>query len=225
MPSWPRSRAYARRTPSRKSAPSSAPRTASTRWLPAKDLARPLSRNRRGAVAERRQDEAERESPERHFVGQRARLEVGGRENHAGRREKARRGRDERGSVEESCREEEQRHEQLDERVANRDGRAAAATAATEKQPGHDRHVVEERDRRPAGGAARARVDDRKPARQPVDAHVREGAHDRARREEEAQEDAVDGVHERLVPARTRPASMTSDAIETAAPARKATGR
>ena len=94
-------------------------------------------------------------------------------------------------------------------------GAPHAAASAAEHEPGHERDVVVESDGGAAGRTARARVDDRGSARQAVDADVRERAHDGARREEEAQEDAIGRVHEGLWPARRRPASTTSDATET----------
>ena len=177
------------------------------------------------AVPESRENEPAPEGRERHLVGQRPRLEVRGREDHAGRGQKRRRGRDERGPVEQARGEKQEGDEQFDGRIADVDGGSAPAAAAPEHQPGQDRHVVVEGDRLSAGGAMGARVDDREPARKAVDADVRERPHDGARREEQAQQDAVSRVHGGLCPARTRPARTTSEAMERAAPARNAAGR
>ena len=109
--------------------------TALMKWLPGQRPHETAVRDRDSPVAKRGEDEAEPEGRERHLVGQRARLEVGGRENHAGRREKGRRGRDERGPVERRPR---GKSSATSTRRAGNGPRCAAAAAATALRSSQD---------------------------------------------------------------------------------------
>ena len=68
----------------------------------------------------------------------------------------------------------------LDERIARRDRRCAAAAVPAQQQPGEDRDVVVGLDRRAAARAVRGRFDERLVAGQAVDDDVQERAEDRA---------------------------------------------
>lgn len=82
---------------------------------------------------------------------------------------------------------EERRGSQFDRGIAPGDGLAAAAAAATEKNPAEDGDVVAGADHRAATGAVRTRVDDGLVARQARDADVEEAA------EGEAEDGGEDG--------------------------------
>ncbi len=74
------------------------------------------------------------------------------------------------------------RGDQLHQRVPRRDPLAAAAAAPPQGQPRQQRHVVERPDLRLTARAARPRLGQGLPQRQPVDHHVQKAADGRAQR-------------------------------------------
>ena len=85
--------------------------------------------------------------------------------------------------------EKDQGRQQLQGRVARRDGRAAAAAAPAQDEIGEHRHVLERRDGAAAGRTARPRPHHRLAARQPVDHDVEERADHQAEDDGDARHD------------------------------------